>query len=233
MKVIQPWSPILCQSKVPEEILSCLQVLADNIINDPSRQSAGHSLVGQIVHEYFVDHQKMKETKTRGGLSVFDYFVLQLKEYVTICSHQCYIADGERQRPEDFLIQLQSVWVVNQKPGEYNPLHGHSGGEISTVCYLQIPEYIQDPKPMHLDEGAITWVGGLNFRDPLTQPTYKIQPQVGDIFNHSQTLMHTVHPYRSQNINSERRSFVLNSDFIEKNYMNDFTEHKLKMGEWN
>ena len=133
MKVIQPWSPILCQSRVPEEILSCLQVLADNIINDPSRQSAGHSLVGQIVHEYFVDHQKMKETKTRGGLSVFDYFVLQLKEYVTICSHQCYIADSERQRSEDFLIQLQSVWVVNQKPGEYNPLHGHSGGELSLI----------------------------------------------------------------------------------------------------
>ena len=65
MKVLQPWSPILCQSSLPEEILSCLQILAENILNNSSSPSAGNALVGQIEQEYFVDHQKMKEAKTR------------------------------------------------------------------------------------------------------------------------------------------------------------------------
>ena len=41
---------------------------------------------------------------------------------------------------EQLFARITTMWFVNQKPGEYNPVHIHTNCKVSSVCYLKTPK---------------------------------------------------------------------------------------------
>ena len=39
-----------------------------------------------------------------------------------------------------FESNVNSAWIVSQYANEYNPIHNHTGCEISAVIYLKVPD---------------------------------------------------------------------------------------------
>ena len=52
-------------------------------------------------------------------------------------------------------VAVQSMWIVEQQPGEYNPMHVHTNCDISAVMYLNIPKFLPSEKPDRNDDGSI------------------------------------------------------------------------------
>ena len=110
-------------------------------------------------------------------------------------------------------VDLKSMWIVEQQPGEYNPIHTHTQCDISAVMYLKVPEFLPSEKPDRGDDGAIYFVGGTGItNDKLKMSSLKIKPKAGYFLIFPASLMHTVYPYKT-NDNFARRSVSFNAGF--------------------
>ena len=109
-------------------------------------------------------------------------------------------------------VTLNSMWIVEQQPGEYNPIHIHTNCDISAVMYLKVPEFLDSEKPERGDDGTIYFVGGVGEHTKLKMSSLKVKPKPGDFFIFPSHLMHTVYPYKT-NDNFARRSVSFNAQF--------------------
>ena len=113
---------------------------------------------------------------------------------------------------------INSAWVVSQYENEYNPLHNHTGCEISGVIYLKTPDIkgrrnIESKKGKDDNDGDISFVhsamGNRNF-DVLEKGIFTISPQVGQMVLFPSYLLHTVYPFQGK---GERRSLAFNLSY--------------------
>ena len=107
-------------------------------------------------------------------------------------------------------VTIHSAWYVQQRAGDFNPLHLHTNAELSAVGYLKMPEDIQeewaeDDKDHYPAAGHIEFLhGSPTF---LNRSAFMVRPKVGDFFIFPADLLHTVYPFKSD---GERRSFSMN-----------------------
>ena len=112
-----------------------------------------------------------------------------------------------KQMGKEFTAQIQAVWYVKMKQGDFHILHEHStsGATFSGAIYLNVPDI---PWP----QGSISWIppGG---RNTMYNGKWQIQPKVGDVFMWPAWLMHTVYPFQAE---GERTMISFNSVVLNK-----------------
>ena len=205
----RPWSDILFETTLPPMVLEKMIEISDEVLADSKRISWGKNLAGQIKEELLIEPKLLKKE------NLLDFFGNMVQEYV----HQCNL----QQAPPDqhqhietvknhIQVVINSMWIVEQQPGEYNPIHTHTNCDISSVMYLKAPIFLPSEKPNRDDDGTIYFVGGSGANDKLKMSSLKIKPTPGAFFIFPSHLQHTVYPYKT-NDNFARRSVSFNASF--------------------
>ena len=202
-----PWADLLFETNLPPMILEKMIEISDKVLADSTRISWGDNLAGQIKEEPLIPSELLKNEK------LSDFFSNMVVEYV----HQCNLQKSPpelNQNMENIKKNIQvtigSMWIVEQQPGEYNPIHTHTNCDISAVMYLKSPNFLPSEKPDRDDDGAIYFVGGSGTK--LKMSLLKVKPKPGQFFIFPSHLMHTVYPYKT-NDDFARRSVSFNAKF--------------------
>ena len=212
-ELIQPWSVPVMRTTLPPDVLQTMIELSDQILADKKAQSWGQHLAGQIDTELLVEPDSLKQT------GVLGFFLGAIRQFVIQCKCQQMPGSIEAIQQEEWHTQLLSMWIVSQKPGEYNPMHFHTSCQISSVMYLKIPEMIPSRKEHRRDDGSILFVSNSSRDIEFSSPQLIFPPQVGDFFIFGANQQHAVNPYRCEEGQEdvERRSISFNAVFRGQN----------------
>ena len=205
----RPWSDILFETTLPPTVLEKIIEISDEVLADSKRISWGGNLAGQIKEELLIEPKLLKKE------ILLDFFGNMVQEYV----HQCNL----QQAPSDqhqhietvknhIHVTMNSMWIVEQQPGEYNPIHTHTGCDVSAVMYLKAPIFLPSEKTKRDDDGTIYFIGSSSPKGKLKTNSLKVKPTPGAFFIFPSHLQHTVYPYKT-NDNFARRSVSFNASF--------------------
>ena len=227
---IQPWSNLVCKIKLPDEIYVELQKLYDEASN--LNKSFGGQLVGQINEEPEVT------SKLQEKFATFRQFCLYaVEQYVRNAMLQTLVGVNNEVKVEDFvkeeiLTRITTMWFVNQKPGEYNPVHVHTNCKVSSVMYLKKPSrQIKDIKEHYKSDGMITFVNNTGTDLNFCNSQVSFNPEPGTMFIFPALQHHMVWPYRSEDPNDSRISLSFNADFTTKSKLEQEQKNHQKMYE--
>jgi len=211
VQLIQPWSVPVFKTTLPPEILQTMIEISDHIIADKEATSHGEYLAGQIDTELLVDHNLLEQTGAMG------FFMGAVRQFIITC--KCQMMPGFEQaiQKEEWLIQMLTMWIISQQPGEYNPMHIHTQCQISAVMYLKVPKMLPSKKEHRPnDDGSILFVSNASRDNDFSVPNIVIRPAVGDFFIFGAQQQHAVYPYRCEEGDPERRSISFNAIFQSK-----------------
>ena len=215
VEYIQPWSNIVCKIKLPDEIYVELQKLYDE--SSKLNRSFGKQLVGQINEEPEVTSELQEK------FANFRQFCLHgVEQYVRSAMMQSFVGVTNEDKIDEFkreqiLTRITTMWFVNQKPGEYNPVHIHTNCKVSSVMYLKKPSrQIKDRKEHYKSDGMITFVNNTGTDLNFCNSQVSFNPEPGTMFIFPAMQHHMVWPYRSEDPNDSRISLSFNADFTTK-----------------
>ena len=205
----RPWADILFETTLPPSVLEKMIEISDEVLADSKRISWGGNLAGQIKEELLIEPKLLEKEY------LLDFFGNMVQEFV----HQCNL----QQAPSDqhqhietvknhIHVTMNSMWIVEQQPGEYNPIHTHTNCDISSVMYLKAPNFLPSEKTERDDDGTIYFIGSSSFKGKLKTNSLKVKPMPGQFFIFPSHLQHTVYPYKT-NDNFARRSVSFNAQF--------------------
>ena len=227
---IQPWSNLVCKIKLPDEIYVELQKLYDEASN--LNKSFGNQLVGQINEEPEVTSELQEKFAT------FRQFCLHgVEQYVRNAMMQTLQGDNNEGKVEDFLkeeilTRITTMWFVNQKPGEYNPVHIHTNCKVSSVMYLRKPSrQIKNRKEHYKSDGMITFINNTGTDLNFCNSQVSFNPEPGTMFIFPALQHHMVWPYRSEDPNDSRISLSFNADFTTKSKLEQEQKNHQQMYE--
>ena len=198
VQIIQPWSNFICKIKLPNEVFVDLQKLYDEA--SKLNKSFGSQLVGQINNEPEVTPELQNK---------FPYFMEfclnNVRQYVNIAMTQVLQGDNQSRSLDDFirdssniLSRITTMWFVNQKPGEYNPVHIHTNCKVSAVMYLRKPSrQIKGRKDHYQSDGQITFMNNTGTDMNFSNAQCCFNPEPGDMYIFPALQHHMVWPYRS------------------------------------
>jgi len=172
----RPWSDILFETTLPPTVLEKIIEISDEVLADSKRISWGGNLAGQIKEELLIEPKLLKKE------NLLDFFGNMVQEYV----HQCNL----QQAPSDqhqhietvknhIYVTMNSMWIVEQQPGEYNPIHTHTGCDVSAVMYLKAPNFLPSEKIERNDDGTIYFIGSSSPKGKLKTNSLKVKPTPG------------------------------------------------------
>jgi hypothetical protein len=221
ISLIQPWSIPVMKTTLPPDILQTMIKLTDEIIAEETSQDAGSDLVGQIDSEYYIvspeGNNKLINYDVTNQTELTRYFMTAVYEFLYMCKSQCFpMADPAELRTEEWLTNMNTMWVVSQQPGECNPIHAHSNCQISAVMHLKVPEMLTSKKQHRaVDDGSIVFTSNWSGNRELSSPNITFPPRVGDFYIFGAQQQHLVYPYRCAEGQEEveRRSVSFNSTY--------------------
>ena len=207
-EVVKHFGPFMAMIQLPEEVIINLTKMTDKIIDDKKSESHGQSLAGVIDKELKVYKSDMDE-----------FGVDQMLESI-VRSYVIHCAKMHNYFKEDWFYEsfINSAWVVSQYENEYNPLHNHTGCDISGVIYLKTPNVknrrnLESKKGKDDNDGDITFVHsamGQRNHDILEKGIFTLTPQVGQMVLFPSYLLHTVYPFIGK---EERRCIAFNANY--------------------
>ena len=204
-ELLQPWSVPILRTKLPKKIFDSFYAISESTLKNPNSKPYGHHLVGQI------ETEKQIDVTLLDNYGVNAYFKHIVSRFIIECKSQMLPDKIEKVKKNTYDIDIQSMWIVSQKPGEYNPLHVHSNCQISGVLYLKIPNMLPSIKgDVEGDDGTINFYSAGTRDLQLSAPSYQPYPKVGDLYIFGAQQHHVVYPYRSSDVNAERRSISFN-----------------------
>tara|TARA_Y100000356_G_C11202046_1_gene258294 strand:+ start:50 stop:901 length:852 start_codon:yes stop_codon:yes gene_type:complete len=213
VQFIQPWSNIIAKVKMPENIFKEFSSLYDTVMKDEELINFGDKLVGQVNSEPFVKGEKLDEHK-----EFRDFCIDAVRNFVVVQKRQNYGHDPIKLaefESDKLNIKLTSMWFVNQKPGEYNPVHVHTGCKVSAIAYLRTPKYQVAPRKKHFNtDGMVSFTNNSGNDFNWTNPTCHLEPREGDFYIFGALQQHMVWPYRSTKEDDLRISMSFNADVI-------------------
>jgi hypothetical protein len=194
-EILKPFGPSIAKVRIPEEIIIEINRYVDELIEDNEKSKTldfGENLAGNVTQEFRFDVEFMKKIKWAEFLA-------------TSC--QRWLLEGHNIKVKKF--DIIASWVVKQFKNDYNPIHYHDG-QISGVGYLKVPqdmgETIQKTKKLNHNGKLVLIDGSKKF---VCNPTYVINPKVGDFYFFPSYMMHTVYPFFDTS--EERRSVSFNA----------------------
>ena len=211
--LLQPWSVPVLKTKLPDDVLETMIEISDKVLADPNSEDWGPNLVGQTDKERAIPREMLLDTDVMG------FFLEAIRTFVKLCKNQQYASiTKEAGFQEEWLAEMLVPWIVSQYPGEYNPLHEHSGCHISAVMYLKIPEMLPSRKAHRPDEDGAIIFQGPNMSSAFCETGFTYKPEPGDFFIFSSQQQHGVYPFRCAEgqQDTERRSVSFNGLFQSK-----------------
>ncbi len=208
-EAIRPFGPTIIKGKLSERLVKLMDDKASEMMGDKDfskKFDHAPNLAGNVKQEVRYDPAWMG---SQDCAPMIEFIGEMVRQYISIPPA------SETISPE-FVgkMVVQSMWVVSQWAGDFNPFHIHEG-QLSGVMYLRVPPSLPEEyaKEDHYPTvGDICWFNG----QAATFSGHKHQhsPTVGDIFLFPHWLAHGVYPFRTQN--EERRSVSFNLELIKK-----------------
>ena len=202
------FGPLFASVTLADDVTNAMIKMTDKIIEDKKSESHGQSLAGVIDKELRIYKSDMDE------FGVDQMMESCVRSYLIHCAKQ------HQKFHENWTYEssINSAWVVSQYENEYNPLHNHTGCDISGVIYLKMPDVkgrrnIQSKKGKTDNDGDITFVHsamGQRNHDILEKGIFTITPQVGQMVLFPSYLLHTVYPFIGK---EERRCIAFNANY--------------------
>jgi len=209
VQIIQPWSNIILKVKIPDPVFEQLQKVYDYTMKDWT--SFGHQLVGAVDEEPEVTMEIQNKFP-----EWIEWCLQATKNFVVMQTQQNLVHDKERLNEvmnDEIMAKMQTMWFVNQKPHEYNPIHVHTNCRVSSVCYLKTPKkQIRDRKSHYKSDGMITFVNNSGSDTTFSNSTCSFEPKAGDMYLFGSFQHHMVWPYRSTDPDDLRVSLSFNAD---------------------
>ena len=223
IQVISPWANIIVKTKIPDATFEKLLELYEYTMKN--KKSFGDQLVGQIDDEPEVT-QKILEK-----FPEWSHFCLQsIENFVKTQAEVNFVGEEEKlqvMRTEKYLSRIQTMWFVNQKPGEYNPTHIHTNCKVSAICYLKTPkQQVRDRKNHYRADGKVTFSNNTGSDWNFANYQCSFEPKPGDMYMFGALQHHMVWPYRSADPNDERISISFNADTTTKSQLNKHQEEQ-------
>jgi len=232
------FGPLFASVQLADDVTDAMIKMTDKIIKDKKSESHGQSLAGVIDKELRIYKSDMDE------FGVDQMLESCLRSYITHCAkvHLMF------QETWTYASEVNSAWVVSQYENEYNPIHNHTGCDVSGVIYLKTPDVkgrrnIESKKGRPDNDSDITFVhsaiGNRNF-DVLEKGIITMTPQPGQMVMFPSYLLHTVYPFIGK---EERRCIAFNGTYRITNEKNEFiagsfldeqnqTFYKQEKGKW-
>ena len=197
--MVCPFGPEIYFSQIDQDILKYLQDFVKQRKNNDKKWNK--NLAGMIEEEYIL---KLDDAVYSDKLA--KEIVFHLEKMFS------FFTDPDSNTNNDLKvtsIEFSPAWVNVQRPGEFNPMHSHSGA-YSFIIYVDIPDNVRNE---HLEQDK-NWQynsrGMLEFRH--SNSGMGVSPKTGDIIIFPATLEHAVYPFRS---NEERISISGNVNSID------------------
>ncbi len=200
---VKPFGPWIMVDSVSEALVARLNEIADKVLADEQASSSldwSHHLAGNVYKEILVPFAD--EAERDRALSEFKGKVLHY--YERLLAEDCVPIPREI-GPDG--VRFEGMWLVSQKPGDFNPVHKH-GGDFSAVVYLRLPEGMEaewEAEDHYPTAGLIEFIDGRPNR--FARTGYRVRPRPGMLLLFPAWLLHTVYPFRTQ---GERRSMSFN-----------------------
>lgn len=193
---MRPFGPAIGHATIPKEIISAFNA---DIDSGTDGIDWSDRLVGKVKAEHLIPSDVLSP-----HVKFFSDAALRYVD--NYASRHCKPIDANI-KPA---VGIHSAWYVQQRAGDFNPVHLHTNAELSAVGYLQIPEgleeeWAEDDKDHYPAAGHIEFLHGAPTF--LNRSAFMVRPKVGDFFIFPADLPHTVYPFQSS---GERRSFSMN-----------------------
>ena len=207
-EVAKWFGPQTASVQLPDDATNALIKMTDNIIKNKKSESHGKSLAGIIDKELKIYKSDMDKC---GFDQLFESCV---KSYVVHCAK----THGMFKPEYVFDTSVNSAWVVSQYANEYNPLHNHTGCELSGVIYLKVPD-VKGRRKIESKKGKPEGDGDINFvynaasqrnHDIFEKGLVQITPTPGLMLMFPSYLLHTVYPFIGE---GERRCVAFNGTY--------------------
>ena len=189
--------------QLSEDHLKSLQDYAQAIFDNPEEQiDWGKNLAGQIHNEpYLIENDEIY-----GILNVYTRHYLR-----SLLTDWAY--DLQQMK---ITSSIKSAWLVDQRPGEYNPTHFHTGTNVSSVLYLDMPEFEYDQalidKGKNQPDGQISFINSsMRTLAELEMGQVSWTPTIGSVYVFPSRLLHAVNPWKGK---GRRLSLSWNTGFI-------------------
>lgn len=206
-QLLQPWSTPVLKTSLPPQILEPMIEITDQLIADQKAETHGDQLVGQIETELKIPVELLEKNGVR------EFLEFMVREYVIACKCQEHPFINDTVKSVNWDTQITSCWVVSQRPNEYNPVHFHHQ-HVSAVTYLKVPKMKPSRKPAGGKDGCIEFIGVGSRDRRLSSSQFHASPRVGDFYLFGAAQLHTVYPYRCDDMeDAERRSVSFNATF--------------------
>lgn len=172
------WGPYLHHAKLS-------QVQCGDILARGRKATIDHSrnLAGVIEKQFLFGEHDRKHIES----------ILQEELWNYVKEREIY----HRERSNVASLRLDEVWINIMRPGEFNPPHNHSGGDISFVLYLEIPDGLRQEytgnRGNNAGPGTIEFYYGQP--DSWVTSGHVILPEQGDLLIFPAQLVHFVQPY--------------------------------------
>ena len=205
-RVEKHFGPFFASCLLPQDAVDAMLKMSDEILSDKLSESHGQSLAGVIDKEVKVYKSDMEKA------GVDQLIESCVKSYVVHCAKQ----HGFFEEKHTFQSSINSAWIVSQYANEYNPMHNHTGCDISAVIYLKCPDVkgrrnLESKKGKHDNDGDISFIhsamGNRNF-DIFEKGVMNITPTPGLLVMFPSYLIHTVYPFIGE---GERRCLPFNA----------------------
>lgn len=183
---LHDWGPCLMGTKVSKEVTSYLLEKGKTLELDAKRTLAGHLETELFFEE---EHKKWFIDKTK------NIFAKYIDIMINKWTHKNSYTFNS--------VELDKFWINFMKPGEFNPMHTHSG-QISFVLFCKVDEEIKKENKNytgnHSGPGTLEFHYGQPMRDEVGLITrYEIFPEVGEMFIFPAYLSHMVCPFQTPN----------------------------------
>ena len=205
-EVAKWFGPQTASVMLPDDALIAMTKMTDGIIEDSKSESHGQSLAGVIDKELRI----YKSDMVKAGVD-------QLLESC-VKSYVVHAAKTHGMFKEEYVFEtrLNSAWVVSQYANEYNPMHNHTGCEMSGVIYLKAPNMkgrrnLESKKGKTDSDGDISFVyntASQRNQDIFEKGLVQITPVPGLMLMFPSYLVHTVYPFIGE---GERRCIAFNA----------------------
>ena len=158
-QLLQPWSVPILKTVLPRNVFDSMYELSENVLLNPNSESCGHLLAGEIKTEIDIDLTLLN------SYDVNTFFKNILTQFILKCKTQMTVDSTVMNNNYD--VNIISMWIVSQKPGEYNPVHYHPYCKVSGVMYLKIPDILPSIKNHKDTDGSILFINTTGTGSPM------------------------------------------------------------------
>ena len=205
-RVEKHFGPFFGSCMLPQDATDALIKMSDELLSNKLSESHGQSLAGVIDKEIKVYKSDMEKA------GVDQLIESCVRSYVVHCAKN----HGFFNETHLFESMINSAWIVSQYANEYNPMHNHTGCDISAVIYLKTPDVkgrrnLESKKGREDYDGSIAFVHsamGNRNHDVLEKGVMNLSPTSGLLIMFPSYLIHTVYPFIGE---GERRCLPFNA----------------------